>query len=113
MRSLIQFALRRPKTVIFAWIAILAAAAPFASRLAGALRGSTDAVPGSPSELVSRDLNNAFGTGSAFVFPAVLTSSNIPATDPRFAAAATRLERVLDSCLLYTSDAADDLLCVD
>ena len=97
MRSLIQFALRRPKTVIFAWIAILAAAAPFASRLAGALRGSTDAVPGSPSELVSRDLNNAFGTGSAFVFPAVLTSSSIPATDPRFAAAATRLERVLDS----------------
>lgn len=97
MRTLIQLALRRPKLVIFAWIALLAVAAPFASRLAGALRGSTDAVPGSPSELVSRDLDRTFGKGSAFVFPAVLTSSGIATTDPRFAAAATNLERVLDS----------------
>ena len=97
MRALIQFALRRPKLVIFAWMAMLAVAAPFASRLAGALRGSTDAVPGSPSELVSRDLDHAFGKGSAFVFPAVLTSSSIATTDPRFAAAAANLERVLDS----------------
>jgi uncharacterized membrane protein YdfJ with MMPL/SSD domain len=97
MRTLIQLALRRPKLVIFAWIAVLAVAAPFAARLAGALRGSTDAVPGSPSELVSRDVDRAFGKGSSFVFPAVLTSSTIATTDPRFAAAATNLERVLDS----------------
>ena len=97
MRTLIQLALRRPKLVIFAWIVALAVAAPFASRLAGALRGSTDAVPGSPSELVSRDVDRAFGKGSSFVFPAVLTSSGIATTDPRFAAAATNLERVLDS----------------
>ena len=97
MRSLIQLALRRPKLVILAWVAMLAVAAPFASRLAGALRGTTDAVPGSPSELASRDLNHAFGKGSAFVFPAVLTSASIPTTDPRFAAAVANLERVLDS----------------
>ncbi|HXL87246.1 MAG TPA: MMPL family transporter, partial [Gemmatimonadaceae bacterium] len=97
MRTLIQFALRRPKLVILAWVVMLAAAAPFASRLAGALRGTTDAVPGSPSELASRDLSYAFGKGSAFIFPAVLTSSSIPTTDPRFAAAAANLERVLDS----------------
>ena len=97
MRTLIQLALRRPKLVILAWIAMLAVAAPFASRVAGALRGSTDAVPGSPSELVSRDLNHAFGKGSAFVFPAVLTSPGIATTDPRFAAAVANLERVLDS----------------
>jgi uncharacterized membrane protein YdfJ with MMPL/SSD domain len=97
MRSLIQLALRRPKLVIFAWIAALALAAPFASRLAGELRGSTDAVPGSPSELVSRDLDRTFGKGSAFVFPAILTSPSIVTTDPRFAAAATNLARVLDS----------------
>jgi RND superfamily putative drug exporter len=97
MRTLIQFALRRPKVVVFAWIAVLAAAAPFALRLAGALRGSTDTIPGSPSELVSRDLNHAFGGGTAFVFPAVLISPGIPTTDPRFAAAAASLERVLDS----------------
>src|ERR1700693_189703 len=97
MRALIQLALRRPKVVICAWIAMLAVAAPFASRLAGVLRGTTDAVPGSPSELASRDLNHAFGKGSAFIFPAVLTSSSIPTTDPRFAAAAADLERVLDS----------------
>ena len=97
MRSLIQLALRRPKLVILAWVAMLAVAAPFASRLAGALRGTTDAVPGSPSELASRDLNHAFGKGSAFVFPAVLTSASIPTTDPRFAAAVGNLERVLNS----------------
>jgi len=97
MRTLIQLALRRPKLVILTWVAMLAVAAPFASRLAGVLRGTTDAVPGSPSELASRDLNHAFGKGSAFVFPAVLTSPGIPTTDPRFAAAAVELERVLDS----------------
>jgi uncharacterized membrane protein YdfJ with MMPL/SSD domain len=97
MRTLIQLALRRPRLVISAWVAALALAAPFASRLAGALRGSTDAVPGSPSELVSRDLASSFGKGSAFVFPAVLTSPGIATTDPRFAAAAGNLGRVLDS----------------
>ena len=97
MRTLIQLALRRPKLVILAWAAMLAVAAPFASRLAGALRGTTDSVPGSPSELASRDLSHAFGKGSAFIFPAVLTSSSIPTTDPRFIAAAANLERVLDS----------------
>src|ERR1700680_1648862 len=97
MRTLVQFALRWPKLVVLAWVVMLGAAAPFASRLAGALRGSTDAVPGSPSELVFRDLNQSFGEGTAFVFPAVLTSSSIPTTDPRFAAAAMNFERVLDS----------------
>lgn len=97
MRTLIQFALRRPKLVILAWLVMLGAAAPFASRLGGALRGSTDAVPGSPSELVSRELNQSFGKGSAFVFPVVLTSSSIATTDPRFAAAVVRVERVVDS----------------
>jgi uncharacterized membrane protein YdfJ with MMPL/SSD domain len=97
MRTLIQFALRRPRLVIFAWVVALAAAAPFAARLGGALRGSTDAVPGSPSELVSRDLARAFGKGSAFVFPAVLTSSTVATSDPRFAAAAATLARALDS----------------
>lgn len=96
MRALIQFSLDRPKRTILAWIIVLAVAAPFAARLAGELRGSTDAVPGSPSELVSQDVNRSFGKGSAFVFPATLTSG-IPTSDPRFAATARNLERVLDS----------------
>ncbi|HEV7389491.1 MAG TPA: MMPL family transporter [Gemmatimonadaceae bacterium] len=96
MRALIRFAIQRPKLIIALWAVPLAAAAPFASRLAGALRGSTDAVPGSPSEVVSRYVNEAFGEGSAFVFPVVVTSSSVAATDPQFAAAAVRLERVLD-----------------
>jgi uncharacterized membrane protein YdfJ with MMPL/SSD domain len=97
MSTLIRFAVLRPKLVIALWVAVVAAAAPFASQLAGALRGSTDAVPGSPSEIVSRDVNRNFGDGSAFVFPVVLTSPRVAATDPRFAATALRLEHVLDS----------------
>jgi uncharacterized membrane protein YdfJ with MMPL/SSD domain len=97
MQTLVRFALRRPLWVIAAWIAAVAVATPFALRLAGVLRGSTDAVPGSPSELVSRDINRAFGKGSAFVFPAVLTSSSVESTDPQFAAAAAALARALES----------------
>ena len=97
MRTLLRFSLRRPGLVITLWIALLAAAAPFALRLAGVLRGSTDMVPGSPSELVSRDIDRAFGDGSAFVFPAVLTSDTLRSDDPRFAAAVVALEHALRS----------------
>ena len=83
MRTLLRFALRRPRLVIGLWLVLLAGAAPFALRLAGVLRGSTDMVPDSPSELVSRDIDRAFGEGSAFVFPAVLTSTDISSSDPR------------------------------
>jgi len=97
MNTLLRFALRRPRLVIAVWLALLAGAAPFALRLAGVLRGSTDMVPGSASELVSRDINRAFGEGSAFVFPAVLTSTTVRSNDQRYAAAAVALERAFDS----------------
>lgn len=102
MRRLVQFVLRRPLVVIIIWAALLAAVAPFASRLSGVLRGSTDAVPGSPSELVARDVNRAFGDGSAFVFPAVLVSNDVAVSDPRFSVAAARLERALDSAGMHS-----------
>ena len=97
MNSPIHFALRRPKTVVVAWIIAVGAAAPFAAKLAGSLRGSTDAVPGSPSELVSRDLDRSFGEGTAFVFPAVVTSTTVATTNPRFASTVVSLQRALDS----------------
>lgn len=95
MGSLVQLALRHPRAVIALWVALLIAAAPLALRLGGSLRGSTDAVTGSPSELVSRDINAAFGEGSAFVFPAVLTAESTPAADPAFGAAAETIARAL------------------
>lgn len=95
MDRIVQIVLRRPVAVIAFWIVILAGAAPFAARLAGELRGSTDAVYGSPSELVSREVGRAYGEGSAFVFPAVLTANGISTTDPRFAVAVRALERAL------------------
>jgi RND superfamily putative drug exporter len=95
MRTLRRFALRRPRLVIALWLVLLAGAAPFALRLAGLLRGSTDMVPGSASELVSRDIDRTFGEGSAFVFPAVLTSADARSDDPRFAAAVVALEHAL------------------
>jgi uncharacterized membrane protein YdfJ with MMPL/SSD domain len=95
MRRLVQLVLRNPRTVIVLWVALLVVAAPFALQLKGALRGSTDAVTGSPSELVSRDLNAAFGEGAAFVFPAVLTSESASVADPAFALAAATIERAM------------------
>jgi RND superfamily putative drug exporter len=97
MRNLVRFAIRRPKVVVGLWVAAIAAAAPFAMRLEKALRGSTDTVRGSPSELVARQLNQSFGEGSAYVFPVTLTSSSIDVSDARFPAAAVRVETVLDS----------------
>lgn len=95
MRLLIELALRRPKAAIAFWMVIFLAAAPFAARLAGELRGSTDAVPGSASEKVARDLARDFGEGSAFVFPAVISNPALSALDPRFRAAADLLTRRL------------------
>ena len=71
MKALLRFALRRPRLVIALWLVVLAGAAPWALRLGGVLRGSTDMVAGSASELVTHDIDRAFGEGSAFVFPAV------------------------------------------
>jgi uncharacterized membrane protein YdfJ with MMPL/SSD domain len=95
MRPLVRLVLRRPRVVAAIWLALLAATAPLAHRLGGALRGSTDAVTGSPSELVSREINAAFGEGSAFVFPAVLTARSTTVTDPAFAAAVETIARAL------------------
>src|SRR5512147_913170 len=97
MNTLLRFALRKPRLVIAVWLVMLAAVAPFALQLAGVLRGSTDMVPGSPSEVVARDVNRAFGEGSAFVLPAVLASTTVRVDDPRFVAAAVALEHALDS----------------
>ena len=95
MKTLLRFALRRPWLVIALWLAVLAGASPFALRLARVLRGSTDMVPGSESEIVARDIDRTFGDGSAFVFPTVLTSTELRSDDPRFAAAVATLERAL------------------
>lgn len=86
------------------WIILLAAAAPLALRLGGALGGSASEVSGSPSELVSRDINAALGEGSAFVFPAVLTAQATLVTDPAFTSAAATMERAL-----LDSDAAREV----
>src|SRR5688572_29896237 len=95
MRTLIRLVLRHPRAVTAVWLAILVAAAPFALRLGGALGGSASEVTGSPSELVSRRINDAFGEGSAFVFPAVLTARSTALTEPAFAAAAETIARAL------------------
>jgi uncharacterized membrane protein YdfJ with MMPL/SSD domain len=101
MRTLTSFVLRRPRAVIAAWAIAIVVAAPFAARLAGELKASTDAIPGSPSERVFRDLARHFGTGAGFVFPATLTSSDVPISDPRFAAAAAQLERSLSGAGMH------------
>ena len=95
MRPLIELVLRRPRTVIVLWLILLAAAAPFALRLGGELRGSVADVTDSPSQIVSRDVNAAFGEGSAFVFPAVITSQSVGVDDPAFRAAVGTVERAL------------------
>ena len=95
--SLLRIVLNRPRTVIALWLAVVVVASPFALRLAGALRGSTDAVAGSPSELVWRDLDRAFGTGTGFVFPLVVSSSSVHVDQPQFGASVALLQRKLES----------------
>ena len=95
MRTLIRFSVRRPGLVIALWLVTLALATPFALRLHHALGGSTGSVEGSPSDLVAKDVDRAFGTGASYVFPVVLSSPTIATDDARFVAAVGRLEAAL------------------
>jgi putative drug exporter of the RND superfamily len=95
MNGLAHWVLGRPRTVVAAWLALLLAAGGLSLNLAGVIRGSTDGIPGSPSQQAMDALSRGFGPGSSFVFPVVLESAHIAARDARFAESVARLERAL------------------
>ncbi len=95
MRRFSALVLRRRKTVIVLWCILFGICALFSVRLKSAMQGSTDIIPNSPSDKVTKSIEAKFGNGAAFTFPVVVTSRNVPAKEPEFAAAVTRVSDAL------------------
>jgi RND superfamily putative drug exporter len=95
VKQLAEWMLDRPRRVIAAWLAVLVIGAGFAMRLEGVIRGSTDGIPGSLSEEAMQALERGFGPDSAFVFPIVVASPQVPVQNARFRETVERLERAL------------------
>src|SRR6185503_3391250 len=95
MKALTHWVVDRPKTVIAAWLLMLCGGAWLAVNLDGVIRGSTDGIPGSPSERVMQAINRAFGPDSAFVFPVVVENPRLSVRQSEFQEAFGQLERAL------------------
>ena len=81
--------------MLTAWIAIVAVAGIFSSRLSHVLRGGTDPIAGSASEHVTKEVERAFGEGSLYQYLIVLSAPDIGIGDARFSAAAARLTEAI------------------
>lgn len=97
MESLIRLVLARPRSVVAIWVLMLALAAGFALRLPDVVRGSTGNIEHSESGRVAERLQQRFGPGSAYLFPVVVQSRQLPTGDPRFAAQVEAIARALRS----------------
>jgi RND superfamily putative drug exporter len=95
VNGLAEWVVDRPRRVIVAWLAMLILGAGFAAQLEGVVRGSTDGIPGSPSEEALQALERGFGPDSAFVFPIVVDSPRVSVQSVRFRDTVDRLERAL------------------
>jgi RND superfamily putative drug exporter len=71
------------------------AAAPFALRLPSVAQGCSEAIRGSEAEYVSKALQRELGEGAANTAIVVVSSSQIPVADPRFAATVRTLETAI------------------
>lgn len=97
MEPLIRAVLNRPKWVVTIWVLLIALAAGFALRLPGAVQGSSDNIQDSESGRVDDIMQTQFGPGSAYLFPVVVESDQIPLDDPRFATGVEVMTRALES----------------
>lgn len=95
MESLVRAVLSRPSWVLTIWVLLFALAAGFALRLPDAVQGSSGNIEESESGRVAERLQKQFGPGSAYLFPVVVESEQMPAEDPRFAAVVDTLARAL------------------
>jgi RND superfamily putative drug exporter len=69
--------------------------AVFSVRLKNVVQGSSDIIPDSPSDLVTKSIQAKFGDGAAYTFPVVVVSKSVDAHGPRFADAVTRVSNAL------------------
>ena len=95
MSALIESLVERPRTAIAAWLVVLAAVAPFSLQLDDVIRGSTDGIPGSPSDNAILAVNRHFGPDSGFVFPVVVESDRASVDTVEFARTVAQLERAM------------------
>jgi RND superfamily putative drug exporter len=83
--------LRHRAAVIVTWVAVVAIAAFWATRLPAVLQGGVDAIPGSESGRVTATIRRAFGVGTLFQFPIVVVADSLTTDDPAFGDAIDRV----------------------
>ena len=95
MDRLVGAVLRHPARIAAAWAILLAIAAALAIRLPAAVQGSSGSIEDSESGRVTERIQQRFGKGSAYVFPVVLESAQVPVDDVRFVTEVESIARTL------------------
>jgi RND superfamily putative drug exporter len=95
MTRLIAFVLLRRKTVVAVWLALFVVSALLSVRLKSVVQGSSDIIPDSPSDRVTKSIQAKFGNGAAYTFPVVIKSTSTGVKDPCFAGAVSRVAGAL------------------
>ena len=93
MNTLLYWVVDHPRTVIAAWLLCVCGGAWLSTNLDGVIRGTTDGIPGSPSEQVMQAIRGAFGPDSAFVFPVVVEHRRLPVRQDEFREAVGKIEQ--------------------
>ena len=95
MDRLVGAVLRHPARIAAAWAILLAIAAALAIRLPAAVQGSSGSIEDSESGRVTERIQQKFGKGSAYVFPVVVESAQVPVDDVRFVTEVESIVRTL------------------
>ncbi len=95
MRSLVAWVLFRRRIVIAVWCMLFLISAVFSVQLKNVVQGSSDIIPNSPSDRVTKAIQAKFGSGAAYTFPVVVASKSVDANGPRFAEAVARVSNAL------------------
>jgi putative drug exporter of the RND superfamily len=95
MTRFVAWVLHHRKTVIAVWCIFFIISTVFSVRLKNVVQGSSDIIPNSPSDRVTKSIQAKFGDGAAYTFPIVIVSRSIKANEPRFVDAVTRVSNTL------------------
>lgn len=95
MTRFIKMVLCHRKVVVASWCLLFATSVIFSLRLKSVMQGSSDIIPDSPSDRVTKSVQAKFGNGAAFTFPVVVTSRNVSVGEPGFKDAVARVANAL------------------
>ncbi len=97
MDTLARAVIRHRALVAGVWLIAVLVAGVFAARLPQVVRGGADPIPSSETGAVIRAIEGAFGRGTYYQMPVVVTCDSLAATDLGFAGVAGDIAYALES----------------